>query len=43
MVGGVDRGAPPTDVFQSLNLAAPMVKDQDVVVSGAKLSRLPLF
>jgi hypothetical protein len=43
MVGGADRGAPPADIFQSPDPAAPTVKDQDVDVSGAKLSQPPLL
>jgi hypothetical protein len=39
---GHDRGAPPTDIFQSSDLAALTTGDQDVVVSEAKLSRLLL-
>jgi hypothetical protein len=36
-------GAPPADIFQSLDPAALAVKDKDVVVSGAKLSRPSLL
>jgi hypothetical protein len=36
-------GAPPANIFQSLDLAASTVKDQDVVVSGAKFSRPALL
>jgi hypothetical protein len=41
MAGGADRGAPPMDIFESSDPAAPVVKNKDVDVSRAKLSQLP--
>jgi hypothetical protein len=38
-----ERQQPPMNNFQLLDLVAPAVKDQDVVVSGSKLSRPPLL
>jgi hypothetical protein len=38
-VGRADGHAPPADIFQPLDLAALPVGDQDVAVSGAKLSQ----
>jgi hypothetical protein len=38
MAGGATRAAPPTDVFQSSDRATPVVRNQNVDLSRAKLS-----